>query len=139
MTLTRNWWGCFTFVSIIEEEILKTKCKLYCFIKTASFKCWDFAREQKSTNFVNFDKKLWKSTLRVPVGRSGWMLFCWENKSSTYSQRNCTQKDYWLNLVNSYVIKQGIRCRHTATRSCLIDQFDLIWLSLFGPFNFKLN
>ena len=22
-------------------------------------------------------------------------LFCWENKSSTYSQRNCTQKDYW--------------------------------------------
>ena len=22
-------------------------------------------------------------------------VFCWENKSSTYSQRNCTQKDYW--------------------------------------------
>ena len=22
-------------------------------------------------------------------------LFCWENNSSTYSQRNCAQKDYW--------------------------------------------
>ena len=28
-----------------------------------------------------------------------WPLFCWENNSSTYSQRNCTQKDYWLNLI----------------------------------------
>ena len=26
-------------------------------------------------------------------------MFCWENNSSTYSQRNFTQKDYWLNLI----------------------------------------
>ena len=28
-----------------------------------------------------------------------WLVFCWENKSSTYSQRNCTQKDYWINVL----------------------------------------
>ena len=38
------------------------------------------------------------------------MLFCWENKSSTTSQRNCSQKEYWtlmcfIQWANWYWIK----------------------------------
>ena len=32
------------------------------------------------------------------------LLFCWENKSPTYSKKKFTQKDYWLNLVFFFII-----------------------------------
>ena len=103
------------------------------------FCCWHFIiRRQLVTLHYNFELSLYRSSLlaRNPaVEETGYCLsskclenfhksiyfwfyreyllssmFCWENKSSTYSQRNCTQKDYWLNLIIYYYYYYSFYC-----------------------------
>ena len=60
-----------------------------------------FYRIKPWLDFLHFFLKIYSPRLNSGhlnnFGPSG--LFCWVNKSSTTSHRNCTQKDYWLNLI----------------------------------------